>query len=56
MRGGVFLSVSFKNREISYDLIDFERKESLPSLSAYSAVFTPEGSESANDLTKKCLT
>jgi len=41
------------NREISYDLIDFESRESVPSLSAYSAVFMLGGPESANDQTKK---
>ena len=42
-----------ENREIASDIVDFEDMASIPSLSAYSAVFMLGGPESANDRTKK---
>ncbi len=42
-----------ENREIASDIVDFEDMTSIPSLSAYSAVFMLGGPESANDRSKK---
>jgi GMP synthase (glutamine-hydrolysing) len=51
--GPGILSGILENREIAYDIVDFKGGESLPPLSAYSAVFMLGGPESANDRTKK---
>jgi len=51
--GPGILTGILKNREISFDIVDFDGETPLPSLSAYSAVFMLGGPESANDRTKK---
>lgn len=51
--GPGILSGILEDREIASDIVDFRDLASLPSLSAYSAVFMLGGPESANDNTKK---
>jgi len=51
--GPGILSGILEDREIASDIVDFRDLNSLPSLSAYSAVFMLGGPESANDHTKK---
>jgi GMP synthase (glutamine-hydrolysing) len=51
--GPGMLSGILENRDIASDIVDFDGVASIPSLSAYSAVFMLGGPESANDNTKK---
>jgi GMP synthase (glutamine-hydrolysing) len=51
--GPGILSGILKNRDIVADIVEYNGRVPLPSLSAYAAVFMLGGPESANDLTKK---